>query len=49
MAPRIDFLVKETGLPKESIESYLNSAQWIRKDDSSPAGIVVYLPMEAEA
>jgi P4 family phage/plasmid primase-like protien len=49
MAPRIDFLVKETGLPKESIEGYLNSAPWIRKDDSSPAGIVVYLPLEASA
>ena len=49
MAPRIDFLVKETELPKESIEGYLNSAPWIRKDDSSPAGIVVYLPVEALA
>jgi hypothetical protein len=49
IAPRIDFLVKETGLPKESIEGYLNSAPWIRKDDSSPAGIVVYLPSEASA
>jgi len=49
MAPRIDFLVKETELPKESIEDYLNSAPWIRKDDSSPAGIVVYLPVEALA
>jgi len=49
IAPRIDFLVKETELPKESIEGYLNSAPWIRKDDSSPAGIVVYLPLEASA
>ena len=49
IAPRIDFLVKETELPKKSIEGYLNSAPWIRKDDSSPAGIVVYLPVEALA
>lgn len=49
MAPRIEFLVKDTGLLKESIEGYLNSALWIRKDDSSPAGIVVYLPVEAPA
>lgn len=49
IAPRIEFLVKETGLPKESIESYLNNAPWIRKDESSPAGIVVYLPSEASA
>ncbi len=49
IAPRIDFLVKETELPKESVEGYLNSAPWIRKDDSSPAGIVVYLPLEASA
>lgn len=47
MAPRIEFLVKDTGLPKESIEGYMNSAPWIRRDDSSPAGIVVYLPVEA--
>lgn len=47
IAPRIDFLVKETELSKEFIEGYLNSAPWIRKDDSSPAGIVVYLPLEA--
>lgn len=45
IAPRIDFLTTETGLPKEFIEGYLNSASWIRKDDSSPAGIVVYLPV----
>jgi hypothetical protein len=49
IAPRIDSLIKETGLLKETVEGYLNNAQWIRKDDSSPAGIVVYLPMEAEA
>jgi hypothetical protein len=49
IAPRIDFLVKETGLPKEFIESYLNGAPWVRKDESSPAGIVVYLPSEASA
>jgi len=49
IAPRIDFLVKETELPKEFIESYLNGAPWVRKDESSPAGIVVYLPSEASA
>ena len=49
IAPRIDFLTKETGLSAEAIESYLNNAPWIRKDDSSPAGIVVYLPIEAKA
>ena len=49
MAPRINALVKDTGLPKESIESYLSGAPWVRKDDSSPAGIVVYLPVEALA
>jgi transcriptional regulator with XRE-family HTH domain len=49
IAPRIDFLVKETGLSTEAIESYLNRVPWIRKDDSSPAGIVVYLPIEAQA
>ena len=48
-APRIDALVKDTGLSVESIESYLSSAPWVRKDDSSPAGIVVYLPSEASA
>ena len=46
MAPRLDFLAKDTGLPKESIERYLSGAPWVRKDDSSLAGIVVYLPVE---
>lgn len=49
IAPRIDFLVKETGLPKELIEHYLDGAPWVRKDESSPAGIVVYLPVGASA
>lgn len=49
IAPRIDFLVKETELPKELIEHYLDGAPWVRKDESSPAGVVVYLPVEASA
>jgi hypothetical protein len=49
MAPRMDALVKDTGLSVESIESYLSGAPWIRKDDSAPSGIVVYLPVEAAA
>jgi hypothetical protein len=49
MAPRIEFLVKDTGLPEATIQTYLNSAPWVRKDESSPAGIVVYLPSEASA
>jgi hypothetical protein len=47
IAPRRDFLAKETGLSKEIVDGYLNNATWIRKDDSSPAGIVVFLPLEA--
>ena len=49
IAPRLDFLAKDTGLPRGAIESYLNGAPWVRKDDSSPGGIVVYLPVEASA
>lgn len=49
IAPRVDFLIKETGLPGDVIQAYLNGAPWLRKDDSSPAGIVVYLPSEASA
>ena len=49
MAPRIDFLVSDTGLPETTIQTYMDSAPWVRKDDSSPAGIVVYLPSEALA
>ena len=48
-APRMDALVKDTGLSIESIESYLSGVSWVRKDDSSPAGIVVYLTSEASA
>jgi hypothetical protein len=46
IAPRIEFLVEETKLPEETLQAYLNSASWVRKDDSSPAGIVFYLPTE---
>ncbi len=49
MAPRMDALVKDTGLLRGAIESYLSGAPWVRKDDSSPGGIVVYLPEEASA
>ena len=49
MAPRIDFLVSDTGLPETTIQAYMDNAPWVRKDDSSPAGIVVYLPSEAPA
>jgi len=49
MAPRMDVLVKDTGFSQEAIESYLSGVPWVRKDDSSPAGIVVYLPVEASA
>jgi hypothetical protein len=49
MAPRIDFLVSDTGLPETTIQAYMDNAPWVRKDDSSPAGIVVYLPLEAPA
>jgi hypothetical protein len=49
IAPRIDFLVKDTGLSEAVIQAYLNSASWVRKNDSSPAGIVVYFPVEASA
>jgi ribosomal protein L12E/L44/L45/RPP1/RPP2 len=48
-APRMDYLVKDTGLDEAIILAYLDGATWIRKDDSSPAGIVVYLPVEAPA
>jgi hypothetical protein len=42
-------LVKETGLLEATIKAYLDIATWIRKGDSSPAGIVVYLPVEVKA
>jgi hypothetical protein len=48
-APRMDDLVKDTGLAEATILVYLEGASWIRKDDSSPAGIVVYLPLPVEA
>jgi hypothetical protein len=48
-APRMDALVEMTGLTEEIVQEYLDNAKWIRKDDTSPAGIVVYLPIEAEA
>jgi hypothetical protein len=48
-APRVDFLVKMTGLPEDNVKAYLDGATWIRKDESSPAGIVVYFPLEAKA
>ena len=48
-APRVDLLAEKTGLPEVTVQAYLDDAHWIRKDDSSPAGIVVYLPMEASA
>jgi hypothetical protein len=48
-APRMDGLVKDTGLAEATILAYLDSAPWIRKDDSSPSGIVVYLPRPVEA
>jgi len=47
IAPRLDFLIKDTGLSINAIEGYLSSASWVLKDDSSPGGIVVYLPVEA--
>lgn len=49
IAPRLDMMVKETGLSEEVVRCYLDDAPWIRKDSSSPAGIVVYLPSEAAA
>jgi hypothetical protein len=49
MAPRVDALVDMTGLPQDNILAYLNKAAWIRKDESSPGGIVVYLPTPIEA
>ena len=48
-APRADLLAEMTGLPEEIVQAYLDGAHWIKKDDSSPAGIVVYLPLEASA
>ena len=48
-APRLTDLAEYTGLEEATIQTYLDCAPWIRKDDSSPAGIVVYLPVEAEA
>jgi len=45
MAPRLEFIAKDTDLPKETIESYLNNAPWVRKDISQ-GGIMVYLPVK---
>jgi hypothetical protein len=42
-------LAKDTKLPEATIKAILDSSHEIRKDDSSPAGIVVYLPVEALA
>ncbi len=47
IAPRLDMMIQETGLDADHLRWYLDEAPWIRKDDSSPAGIVVYLPAEA--
>ena len=49
IGPRIDFLAKDTKLPEATIKAILDRSDGIRKDDSSPAGIVVYLPSEASA
>jgi hypothetical protein len=49
IGPRIDFLAKDTKLPEVTIKEILDRSDGIRKDDSSPAGIVVYLPSEAPA
>jgi hypothetical protein len=49
IAPRLEMMIQETGLDADLVKMYLNDAPWIRKDDSSPSGIVVYLPLEAEA
>jgi hypothetical protein len=49
IGPRIDFLAKDTKLPESTIKEILDRSDGIRKDDSSPAGIVIYLPSEASA
>ncbi len=49
IGPRIDFLAKDTKLPEATIKEILDRSDRIRKDESSPAGIVVYLPSEASA
>jgi hypothetical protein len=49
IGPRIDFLARDTQLPEATIQEILDRSNWIKKDESSSAGIVVYLPVEAEA
>jgi hypothetical protein len=49
IAPRLEMMIQETGLDADLVKMYLNDAPWIRKDDSSPSGIVVYLPVPVEA
>lgn len=45
-APRADSLAKMKNLPEQTVRAYLENASWVRKDDSSPDGIVEYLPRE---
>ena len=46
-APRIDFVRIDTKLSREIVEPYIDNAAWLRKDDSTQSGIVVYLPVDA--
>lgn len=46
IASRIDFVRIDTKLSGEVVQTYMDNAQWLKKDDSAPSGIVVYLPVE---